>query len=175
MIVEATSATPLEVLMELAEALEATEAVMADGPAGRELWAWRDRHTEAIATAGIPAKCDVAVPIRNWAAFHDAVPAALTSVDAALYPVRFGHIADGNLHVNILRIDGSAPQPEADDAIWRLAASFGGTISAEHGIGIAKAPWLALSRSASELAAIDQLRAAWDPDDILSPRTARLP
>jgi FAD/FMN-containing dehydrogenase len=79
------------------------------------------------------------------------------------------------VHVNILRHDRHPPQPEADDAIWRLAASFGGTISAEHGIGIAKAPWLNLSRTPAELVAIERLRRSWDPDNICSPRTARVP
>ena len=174
-IVESSTEDPLAALLALAEALDASDAVIADGPSGRELWAWRDRHTEAIATAGIPAKCDVAVPLRHWAAFHDAVPSALAAIDPELYPIRFGHIADGNVHVNILRHDRCAPQPEADDAIWRLATSFGGTISAEHGIGIAKAPWLSLSRTPAELVAIEQLRRAWDPGNILSSRTARIP
>ena len=174
-IVESSSDDPVAALVALAEMLSADDAVIADGPSGRELWAWRDRHTEAIATAGIPAKCDVAVPLRNWAAFHDAVPAALADIDPSLYPIRFGHIADGNVHVNILRRDRCAPQPEADDAIWRLATSFGGTISAEHGIGIAKAPWLSLVRTPAELVAIERLRRSWDPENILSPRTARLP
>jgi FAD/FMN-containing dehydrogenase len=174
-IVEAAADDPVAALAALAGILDADDAVLADGPSGRELWAWRDRHTEAIATAGIPAKCDVAVPLRHWAAFHDAVPAALADIDPALYPIRFGHIADGNVHVNILRHDRHPPQPEADDAIWRLAASFGGTISAEHGIGIAKAPWLNLSRTPAELVAIERLRRSWDPDNICSPRTARVP
>lgn len=174
-IVEASATDPVEALARLAEEIGSTDAVVASGVAGRELWAWRDRHTEAIATAGIPAKCDVAVPLRSWAAFHDAVPAALGAVDPELYPVRFGHVADGNLHVNILRRDRRSPQPEADDAVWKLAASFGGSISAEHGIGVAKAPWLPLARSAAELVAIERLRRAWDPDNILSPRTARFP
>jgi len=172
-IVEATGEDPFTTLAALATELGADDAVVADGPSGRELWAWRDRHTESIATAGIPAKCDVAVPLRNWAAFHDAIPQALADIDPQLYAVRFGHIADGNVHVNVLRRDREAPQPEADDAVWRLAASFGGTISAEHGIGIAKAPWLELVRTPAELVALEQLRRAWDPDDILSPRTAR--
>jgi FAD/FMN-containing dehydrogenase len=172
---DAHAGDPLSALAALADDLDAGDALVADGPAGRELWAWRDRHTEAIATAGIPAKCDTAVPLASWAAFHDAVPAVLAGLDPALYPIRFGHIADGNLHVNILRRDGLAPDPSADDAIWNLAASFGGTVSAEHGIGIAKAPWLPLVRTPAELAAIERVRRAWDPQNILSPRTARIP
>ena len=167
--------TAMDALSELSAALNSYDAVVADGPAGRDLWAWRDRHTESIARVGIPAKCDVAVPLTQWAAFHDAIPVALAAVDPELYAVRFGHVADGNLHVNVLRRDGQAPSEDADAAIWDLAVSCGGTVSAEHGIGVAKAPWLPLVRTPAELTAIEQLRCAWDPDGILSPRTARIP
>jgi len=177
-IIEASARSPeraVDALGELATDLDSHDAVVADGPAGRDLWAWRDRHTESIARVGIPAKCDVAVPLTQWAAFHDAVPVALTAVDPELYAVRFGHIADGNLHINVLRRDGQAPSERADAAVWDLAVSCGGTVSAEHGIGVAKTPWLSLVRTPAELAAIEQIRRAWDPDNILSPRTARIP
>lgn len=174
-IIEASGDDPLGALTGLAVSLDAGAAVVGEGPSGRELWTWRDRHTEAIAAAGIPAKCDVAVPLHRWAEFHDAVPAALAEIDAALYPIRFGHIADGSLHVNVLHRGRQAPDQAADAAIWRLASRYGGTISAEHGIGVAKVPWLSLVRSPAELVAIEQLRRAWDPFNILSPRTARVP
>ena len=135
-IVEASarsSETAMDELSELSAALDSYDAVVADGPAGRDLWAWRDRHTESIARVGIPAKCDVAVPLTQWAAFHDAIPAALAAVDPELYAVRFGHVADGNLHVNVLRHDGQAPSEDADAAIWALASSCGGTVSATIG------------------------------------------
>jgi FAD/FMN-containing dehydrogenase len=103
---------------------------------------------------------------------HDAIPDVLASVRDDLWATRFGHIADGSLHVNILTGDGTPPPPEADAAIWQLAASLGGTISAEHGIGVAKAPWLDLVRSPAEQLGIEQLRTAWDPVNIFNPHIA---
>ena len=65
---------------------------------------------------------------------------------------------------------GPAPDDEAaDEAILRLAAACGGTISAEHGVGVAKARWLSLARSPAELRAMAQIKRALDPDGILNP------
>jgi len=79
----------------------------------------------------------------------------------------FGHIGAGNLHVNVL---GPAPDDDAvDDAVLRLAAGHGGTISAEHGIGRAKAAVLHLSRSAAEIEAMRAVKSAFDPAGLLNP------
>ena len=79
----------------------------------------------------------------------------------------FGHIGAGNLHVNVL---GPDPADEAaDEAVLRLAAASGGTISAEHGIGRAKARLLHLSRPEAEIAAMRAVRSALDPSGVLNP------
>ena len=79
----------------------------------------------------------------------------------------FGHLGAGNLHVNVL---GPDPADEAaDEAVLRLAAAFGGTISAEHGIGRAKAGLLHLSRTGAEIAAMRAVRSALDPSGLLNP------
>lgn len=174
-IIETASADPMNALIQIALELGADDALLADGTQGADLWAWRDCHTEAIALAGTPAKCDVAVPLSRWAEFHDAVPAALAAVRSDLRAVRFGHIADGNLHVNVLTGSGAPPPAEADDAVWRCAAEHGGTISAEHGIGVAKAPWLHLVRDEAEHRLIESLRSSFDPADICAPQIARSP
>jgi len=85
----------------------------------------------------------------------------------------FGHIGAGNLHVNVL---GPAPDDDSvDDAVFRLAAEHGGTISAEHGIGRAKAAVLHLSRSAAEIAAMRAVKSAFDPAGLLNPGVLFLP
>jgi FAD/FMN-containing dehydrogenase len=82
-------------------------------------------------------------------------------------PTLFGHAGDGNLHVNIL---GLEPDDErADDAVLRHVAELGGSISAEHGIGIAKLPWLELTRSAADIAAMRAIKRALDPRGTLNP------
>jgi FAD/FMN-containing dehydrogenase len=81
--------------------------------------------------------------------------------------VLFGHVGDGNLHVNVI---GPPPEDETvDEAVLRLVASMDGSISAEHGIGRAKARWLALSRTPAELAAMRAIKTALDPEGILNP------
>jgi FAD/FMN-containing dehydrogenase len=82
-------------------------------------------------------------------------------------PIVFGHLGDGNVHVNVL---GPDPDDDAvDEAVLRLAADCGGTISAEHGVGRAKARWLALARSPGELRAMEAIKRALDPDGLLNP------
>jgi FAD/FMN-containing dehydrogenase len=76
-------------------------------------------------------------------------------------------VGDGNIHVNVT---GLAPDDErVDDAVFRLVAELGGSISAEHGIGTAKRRWLHLSRSPEERAAFRSIKDALDPDGILNP------
>ncbi|HLH81967.1 MAG TPA: FAD-linked oxidase C-terminal domain-containing protein, partial [Trebonia sp.] len=79
----------------------------------------------------------------------------------------FGHIGAGNLHVNILGPDPG--DDTVDEAVFDLSAAHGGTISAEHGIGRAKARWLHLSRTAPEIAAMRAVKAALDPSGLLNP------
>ena len=148
-------------------------ALVADGSRGAELWQWRERHTEAVAAVGVAAKCDVAVPLTRWAELHDQVPGVLADIDERLWAIRFGHVADGNLHVNVLARDGTEVGAQVDDAIWELAVSLGGTVSAEHGIGVAKAPWLGLVRSHEELGVFERTRRAFDPDGIMVPHLWR--
>jgi FAD/FMN-containing dehydrogenase len=100
---------------------------------------------DAIARVGVPHKLDVTLPAASLAAFAEAVPEVITAAAPGARTHLFGHLGDGNLHVNIT---GVAPDDEApDEAVLRLVAEHGGSISAEHGIGRAKAPWLDLSRS----------------------------
>ena len=133
------------------------------------LWAYRERLTEAIATTGVPHKVDVAVPVRELAAFRaelDGVVQAASASSAATVIV-FGHIGVGNLHVNVLGPDPA--DPSVDEAVARLAAAHGGSVAAEHGIGRAKTGWLAWSRPAAELAALRAIKSALDPHGLLNP------
>jgi FAD/FMN-containing dehydrogenase len=73
----------------------------------------------------------------------------------------------GNLHVNVL-----GPEPEdvaTDERVLRLAAGLGGSIAAEHGIGVAKTAWLGLTRGPAELDAMRQVKAALDPRGLMNP------
>jgi FAD/FMN-containing dehydrogenase len=156
---------------ELAEALQAAgidDAAVADESTERgRLWHLREGHTEAINAAGIPHKMDVGVPLARLAEFGERTLAEVDRVAPGSRVILFGHLGDGNVHVNVL---GPAPDDDAaDEAVLRLAAACGGTISAEHGVGVAKARWLALTRSAADLRAMTQIKRALDPEGLLNP------
>jgi FAD/FMN-containing dehydrogenase len=146
-------------------------AVAMDLAGGAALWAYRERHTEAISAAGIPHKLDIAVPLTRLAALRgalgDVIRAAGAPSGAAPLVIVFGHIGVGNLHVNVL---GPDPADQAvDEAVLGLAAAYGGSISAEHGIGRAKVRILRLNRSAEEIAAMRAIKAGLDPAGLLNP------
>ncbi|MGH8998947.1 MAG: FAD-binding oxidoreductase [Acidimicrobiia bacterium] len=147
----------------------ASDGAVETEPAGRaRLWRYREGHTEAINAAGIPVKLDVALPPAELAGFVSRVGEVVAAAAApAARCVLFGHAADGNLHVNVL---GAVERAEAtEDAVLRLVASLGGSISAEHGIGTAKRRWLELNRSPAEIGAFRAIKAALDPAGILNP------
>jgi FAD/FMN-containing dehydrogenase len=153
---------------ELAAALSqagAEDALIADDSAGREaLWALREGHSEAINAAGIPHKLDVGVPLDRLGRFLEEVPQA---VGAGKRVILFGHLGDGNVHVNVLGADPA--DASIDDAVLSLVLQCGGTISAEHGIGVAKAAWLPRARGAAEIAAMRAVKSALDPHNLLNP------
>lgn len=168
-------AGPHDPLPELAEALAgAGEAVaVAQDRAERgSLWAYRERATEAISAVTVPHKLDVSVPLAALADFTAAVPAAVARVAPDAEVLQFGHLGDGNVHVNVLGVDASDDDPggeRVDDAVLRLVADRGGSISAEHGVGVAKTRWLHLSRSPEEIAAMRAIKHALDPAALLNP------
>jgi len=156
---------------ELAAALEAAgadDAVVADDTRGREsLWRLREGHTEAINALGVPHKLDVGVPLGRLGEFLDAVPGVVAAAAGGARTILFGHLGDGNVHVNV--IGPAAEDERADDAVLELAVACGGTISAEHGVGVAKARWLERARGRDEVAAMRAVKRALDPDGLLNP------
>jgi FAD/FMN-containing dehydrogenase len=140
------------------------DATVATDVAGqRALWAYREQHTEAISAAGVPVKLDVSVPVAGLPELVDRLPGVIGSGR----PVLFGHVNEGNLHVNVL--DAADRGEEVTDAVLRLVAELGGSISSEHGVGRAKVPWLGLSRSREEIAAMRAVKNALDPQGMLNP------
>jgi FAD/FMN-containing dehydrogenase len=172
LLVEAASddADPTEALLIALEAIGVAEgsAAVATDPAGRHrLWQLRERHTEVMNAEGVPHKLDVSVPVARYAELVERAPAAVAAVDADARTIVYGHVGDGNLHVNVL---GPAPEDQrVDDAVLELVLELGGSVSAEHGIGVAKVGWLVRDRGEETVAAMRALKAAWDPSGILNP------
>ncbi|MCU1343751.1 MAG: FAD-binding oxidoreductase, partial [Acidimicrobiia bacterium] len=170
---------PVVVLVELAGGHEADlmsqielvgqrpAVVATDGRSRAGLWRIRDEQATAIARVGIAHKLDVTVPAATLAEFCRVVPALIATLDDHAVTYLFGHLGDGNVHVNVVGATGDAAQ--IDDAVLRLVAELGGSISAEHGIGRLKQPWLHLARSPAELAAFASIKRALDPHGILNP------
>jgi FAD/FMN-containing dehydrogenase len=169
-LVEVAANRPL--VDELVGAVEDVDGVLdavvaADDPDRRRLWALRDGIADAIATAGIPHKLDVGLPLDRLESFVAALRPAVAAVDPAARTFVFGHLGLGNLHVNV--VGPAADDERVDDAVLRLVLEHGGEIGAEHGIGRAKARWMNLSHTAAELALRDRLKRALDPDGLLNP------
>ena len=168
----AASADPTEELAKAIDGLGSLPldvAVGTDTAARANLWRYREKITEAISTRGTPHKLDVTLGASRLAEFVNEVPALISQVDEGATAVMFGHLGDGNVHVNILGAMGSEPNDKVDDAVLHYVAHLGGSISAEHGIGTAKKEFLHLNRSESELAAFRAIKSALDPNGILNP------
>jgi FAD/FMN-containing dehydrogenase len=144
------------------------DATVATDARGRHaLWAYRESHTESINAAGVPVKLDVAVPIGELPTLVDALPAAVEAAATGARLVLFGHVNEGNLHVNVL--DALDYDEAVTEAVLKLVSSYGGSISAEHGVGRHKREYLALSRSSEEIAVMRSIKSSLDPDGLLNP------
>ena len=169
-LVEAAGSTdPTDALADAVSAVErlADVAVATEPATAAALWRYREAHTEAINRLGPPHKLDVTLPAGELAAFFPAVQAAVRAVAPGAKVWLFGHAGDGNVHVNVTGVD-----PDDDtitDTVLRLVAERRGSISAEHGIGTAKKPWVHLTRSVAELRAMRAIKTALDPNGIFNP------
>ena len=161
-----------EVVQQLGAVVHASVGVVDAAVAGsaaqrRALWRYRDEHTMAIARCGVPHKMDVTVPLARMAAFLADVPARVSALDPAAQTWMFGHVGDGNIHVNVTGFGDNGQRLEL--VILQYVSEIGGSISAEHGIGTAKTGQLALRRSPEEIAVMRSIKAAFDPDGVLNP------
>ncbi|MFL6206177.1 MAG: FAD-binding oxidoreductase [Acidimicrobiales bacterium] len=157
----------LAALVATAGVVDAATAVATDAVGQAALWRWREAHPEAAAAHGVVHKADVTVPVDGLAALSGRVDAVVERVAPGARTIVYGHLADGNLHVNIVGPTTDDERPV--DAVLELVLELGGSVSAEHGIGTAKRAWLERQRGASVVAAMRAVKAALDPDGILNP------
>lgn len=164
----AGEAAPAAFMDCLAAALEdgvALDAVIAQSQ--REfltLWELRDACADYLRGQDNIANGDISVPVPRIAEFLNESRRVLAQIDPEARFLIFGHLADGNLHY----VFQTGCKDRAVDCLMRLVAAYGGSISAEHGIGIDKKPWLPLARSPAEIAAMQALKGALDPRGILN-------
>ncbi|MBK4993540.1 FAD-binding oxidoreductase [Pseudomonas sp. S37] len=140
----------------------------------KNLWKLREYLSETI-SHWTPYKNDISVTVSK-------VPAFLRDIDAIVaehYPdyevVWYGHIGDGNLHLNILKPehmskdDFFASCAKVNKWVFEIVERYNGSISAEHGVGMTKRDYLGYSRSAEEIACMKAIKAVFDPNGIMNP------
>ncbi len=161
-------ADPVDALAGAAAAAGVLDAAVAtEGAERRRLWRWREAHSEAGGSLGVVHKLDVTLPAAELARFCTDVEAQVAAARPGATTLLFGHVGDGNVHVNV--VGPPADDDAVDDIVLGLVVDRGGSISAEHGIGTLKRRWLARDRSPDEVATMAAVKAALDPDGILNP------
>ncbi len=161
-----------EALVDAGHVVDGT--ISQSGAQAEELWHWREAISESIA-GRTPYKNDLSVRISR-------VPDFLRALDDLVkerYPefdvVWFGHIGDGNLHMNVLKPDAwtvddfHSACERLTPAVFELVGRTGGSLSAEHGVGLLKRDYLAAIKPAAEIELMLEIKRAFDPDGILNP------
>ena len=160
------------VLGALIESGDVADAVVASSQAqADQIWAIRDDIPGLMMFTMPSVTFDISLPIRDMDRYVAALQrAAEAEFGETLKLVVFGHIGDGNLHI----LMGAQPftadtKHRIEELVYAPLQALGGSVSAEHGIGIEKRDWLAVSRSGEEIALMRTLKAALDPKGILNP------
>lgn len=148
--------------------------VSASDAQAAQLWRLREGITEAVARYK-PYKNDVSVRISAMPAFMAETQALIGQAYPQFDVVWFGHIGDGNLHINVLKPDATEDAEfltqceHVTKLLAQVLARFDGSISAEHGIGLVKKGYLDSTRSAPEIALMKAVKRAFDPQGLLNP------
>lgn len=141
----------------------------------KELWSLREGITEALSHQGFVHKNDIALPISNLKPFISEMFLIFKERSVELEIYLFGHIGDGNLHVNTLKPKNITQEDfiqtchQTDIALFELVHRFRGSISAEHGIGLLKKASLKYSRTPEELGLMKKIKEVFDPLGLLNP------
>ena len=139
-------------------------------------WALRENQSAAQKPEGPCWKHDIAVPVAQIPLFLEKAGQALERLEPGVRIAAFGHVGDGNVHYDVLGPAGgngeahAALRDAAAKAVYDIVQDLGGSISAEHGLGMMKVDEAAARKSPVELAALKAIRAALDPRRIMNPR-----
>ncbi len=142
---------------------------------GQDLWQLREGISESLSATGTPYKNDISVPVSELEAFSTRMEALLGRDYPDWEMCPFGHIGDGNLHVNVMKPESMSSEVflehthGIEKALFALVKEHRGSVSAEHGIGLLKRRWLGYCRSPEEIALMRGLKRVFDPAGILNP------
>lgn len=137
-------------------------------------WSLREYASESLSPY-TPYKNDVSVRISQVPEFVTKVHELLVKAYPTFEVIWFGHIGDGNVHINILKPADMTREEfiktcqVADDLLYKQISAFGGSISAEHGVGLAKKKFLHYTKSPEEIQIMKEIKKIFDPDQILNP------
>lgn len=178
-LVEAEGAGPAELeswLVRLVEDGTVLDGTLAESSArARAIWELREGISESLSATGMPHKNDIALPIAELESFVATLESTFASEWPGFEICLFGHIGDGNLHVNVMKPDAMPKEDfvrrahEADAKMFELVRAHRGSISAEHGIGLLKKDFLSFTRSPEELAIFRAMKRVFDPRGLLNP------
>lgn len=158
----------------LGEAIEqeiVENAVVAkSGAESLQLWEMRDLALEVSRTMGPSSGFDVSLRIADMAAFAGDLAALARGIDARCETLVFGHAGDGNLHLGVSHpLEVADGKSRVESAVYDLVRRYGGSVSAEHGIGVTRLAYLGHTRTEAEIATMRALKNTLDPDWILNP------
>jgi FAD/FMN-containing dehydrogenase len=146
------------------------DAVIAKSDAERRrLWAVREAPAEYPRLLPGHLGFDVSIPLDRMQEAVDRLRPLFPAMFPGAFGLFFGHVADSNLHILAAHPDGPLDKPAVDQAVYDVVAEFGGSVSAEHGIGRSKRKFLAHTRTPPEIALMTTLKRALDPSGILNP------
>ncbi|MCU5781019.1 oxidoreductase [Alcanivorax balearicus MACL04] len=139
-----------------------------------QLWQLRERISESIAPH-TPYKNDISVTIDKVPEFVEAVDKVVQDAYPDFEIVWFGHIGDGNMHLNILKPEALPKEDFFEKCnnvskwVFEIVQRYNGSISAEHGVGMTKKPYLGYSRSPEEIAYMKAVKQVFDPNNVMNP------
>ncbi len=149
--------------------LSGEPAVGIDAVAQQRLWRLRESIVEILGIFGPPLKFDVSLPLPAIATFERQSAHLVAEHAPDAIPVLFGHIGEGNLHLNVLRCNITGDRERAlYAAMMDVVAGCGGNVSSEHGVGSRKRGYVRLSREPADIVAMRSIKTALDPTGYLN-------
>lgn len=157
------------------------QGVVADGTVAvnstqaRTLWRYREEISEALSLHHIVHKNDISIPMAHLTSFAPKLERALSDNYPEYRVAIFGHLGDGNLHINIVKPDSMPAEAfwehmvTINDLVYAMVAEYGGSISAEHGLGLVKKKDIYWNHSQAEVAIMRAIKQAFDPKGIMNP------